>query len=355
MPSTTAEPLPTERRRTVHPATVRPQHRRNALIAVALLILLVAALLASLAVGARPIPIPVVLDALRAPDPTLPDHAVIWDGRLPRTLTGLLAGAGLGVAGALMQAVTRNPLADPGLLGVNAGAAFAIVLGVGFLGSTSTLTNIWFALAGAILASIGVYLVGGGGRGAADPARLTLAGVALGAVLLGLGQGLALLDPRAYDQLRAWQLGTLDVRSMEPVLVAAPFIFIGLLVALGLTRGLNAIALGDDLARAVGARLGRTRVLAVLAVTLLAGASTAVAGAIAFVGLIVPHAVRRIAGPDQRWVVGLSVLAAPTLLLVADVVGRRLTAGEVPVGVVTAFIGGPVLVAVARARRVRTL
>ncbi|MFF2844450.1 iron chelate uptake ABC transporter family permease subunit [Paenarthrobacter sp. NPDC057981] len=308
----------------------------------------------SLGVGAKFIPASTVLQAFVNPQDTA-DHAIILESRLPRTVMGIAVGVALGVAGALMQAITRNPLADPGILGVNAGASFAMVLAVGVFGVASLGGYIWFAFAGAILTAAAVYLIGTSGRNVVNPVRLTLAGVALGAVLTGVGSGLTLLNPKAFDHLRSWSIGSLDTRSMESVATVAPFMAVGLLLALFCVRGLNAIALGDDLATSLGANVNRTRILGVVAITLLSGAATAGAGAIGFVGLMIPHIARWIVGPDQRWILATTVLLSPILLLVSDVVGRIAAPGELQVGVVTAFIGAPVLIALARRRKVSGL
>ncbi|MFE4080868.1 iron chelate uptake ABC transporter family permease subunit [Paenarthrobacter sp. YIM B13468] len=316
--------------------------------------MLVGAALLSLGVGAKFIPAPTVLQAFTDPK-EIADHAIILQNRLPRTLMGIAVGIALGVAGALIQAITRNPLADPGILGVNAGASFAIVLAIGVLGVSSLSGYIWFAFAGAILTTAAVYLIGTSGRNVVNPIRLTLAGVALGAVLTSIGSGLTLLNPKAFDHLRSWSIGSLDTRSIESVLTVAPFMGAGLLLALFCVRGLNAVALGDDLATSLGANVNRTRVLGVVAITLLSGAATAGAGAIGFVGLMIPHVARWIVGPDQRWIMATTVLLSPILLLVSDVVGRIAAPGELQVGVVTAFIGAPVLIALARRRKVSGL
>ncbi|MGJ3190272.1 iron chelate uptake ABC transporter family permease subunit [Paenarthrobacter sp. FR1] len=315
---------------------------------------LLGAVVLSLGVGAKFIPASTVLEAFTNPQDTA-DHAIILESRLPRTLMGIAVGVALGVAGALIQAITRNPLADPGILGVNAGASFAIVLAIGVFGIGSLSGYIWFAFAGAILTTAAVYLIGTSGRNVVNPIRLTLAGVALGAVLTGIGSGLTLLNPKAFDHLRSWSIGSLDTRSMVSVLTVAPFMGAGLLVALFCVRGLNAVALGDDLATSLGANVNRTRILGVVAITLLSGAATAGAGAIGFVGLMIPHVARWIVGPDQRWILATTVILSPILLLVSDVVGRVAAPGELQVGVVTAFIGAPVLIALARRRKVSGL
>ncbi|RFC66519.1 Fe(3+)-siderophore ABC transporter permease [Fulvimarina endophytica] len=333
------------------PATGILRSRRVLLLAVGLL--LVAALsLASLLVGARPIAPSVALQALLHFDPTSFDQIVIHDYRLPRTVLSLLVGAAFGVSGALIQSATRNPLADPGILGVNAGAAFAVTLAVGLFGLRSVKAYLWFALGGAALVTLAVHALGTVGRGEADPVRLVLAGTALSAVLGGIGSGLTLLDPQAFDALRSWSIGSVAGRDMGVAVTVAPFVGLGLAFALLLARPLNALALGQDLAATLGANVAHVRLGVVVAVTLLAGAGTAAAGPIGFLGLMVPHALRWLVGPDQRWIVALTVLYAPTLLLLADIVGRLvLFPGELEAGIVTALIGAPVLIALARHRR----
>lgn len=322
---------------------------------VVLLVALAAAVLASLAVGTRAIPPAEVLQILLGND-TGANASVINDLRVPRTLIGLVAGAALGVSGALIQAVTRNPLADPGILGVNAGAAFAMAIGTGLAGVTGSFGTLALAYAGAFGASVLVYAIGSLGAGGGSPVRLILAGVALGAVLAGITSAIVLTDRARFAGMTAWQSGSLLDRDVGLLTWAGPLVLLGLGVALAIGSSLNAIALGDDLASALGARVVRTRVFAVLAVMLLAGSATALAGPISFVGLMVPHAVRWIVGPDQRWIIAHSVLAAPVLLLLADVVGRVvMPPGELPAGIVTALIGAPVLIVLVRRRRASEL
>jgi len=312
-------------------------------------------LLASIAVGSKDIPISTVLDALFAYDDS-DDHAIIQALRVPRTLMGLTVGIALGMAGALIQALTRNPLADPGILGVNAGAAFFVVLAVGLFGLTSIQSYIWFAFLGAIVTTVLVYAVGSAGRGGATPVRLTLAGVAIGAVLTGISSGITLLDPTTFDRMRQWGAGSLVAPGYETLWAVLPFIVIGLAIAMLVARSLNAVALGDDLAAALGANLMRTRAFVVVATTLLAGAATAAAGPIGFVGLMVPHVARWIVGPDQRWIFLFTAVLAPVLLLTADIAGRLvMRPGELQVGIVTAFVGAPVLILLARRRKVSGL
>ena len=308
--------------------------------------------IASLLTGARAVAPSTGFDALFAYDPASAEHIIIRDYRLPRTLLGLLCGAAFGVSGALIQAVTRNPLADPGILGVNAGAAFFVTLAVGLLGFHAISSYLWFAFLGAIAVALVVYAVGSCGRDGASPARLVLSGVALSAVLGGIGSAITLLDPRAFDGLRVWSIGSLSGRNMDVVLTVAPFIICGLVLSLCVAPSLNAVALGDDPSRALGVNLVRTRIVVVIAVTLLAGAATAAAGPIGFVGLMVPHVVRWLSGPDQRWIIAFTVLCSPILLLTADIAGRLvLFPGELEAGIVTAFVGAPVLIALARRQR----
>jgi iron complex transport system permease protein len=313
------------------------------------------AALLSLAVGSRSIPLREVVDAVFAGGDSQ-NASVVLDLRVPRTLLGAVVGVGLGLAGALMQALTRNPLADPGLLGVNAGAAAAVVTAIGLLGITSPTGFVWFAFAGAAVASVVVYVIGSLGRGGSTPVRLALAGMALTAALVAYVYAVALTDPLLLQRYNLWAVGTLADRGMEMVRLAAPFVAAGALMAFGLARALNALALGEDAARALGAHAGRTRVVAAAAVTLLCGAATAAAGPISFVGLTVPHVARAITGPDERWVMAYSVVLAPTLLLLADVLGRvAARPGEVQVGIVLAFVGVPVFIALVRRRRIAGL
>lgn len=247
---------------------------------------------------------------------------VVRELRLPRTLVGLMVGAALGVAGAVMQATTRNPLADPGLLGVNAGASAAVVFGIGVVGLSSFTSLVWFAFLGAAVATVLVYVLGASGRAGPTPVRLALAGAAVSASLGGLIGGLTVFNAASYDYMRFWMVGSLAGRDTGLVRDLLPFVAVGLLLALLMARPLNALALGDELGKALGTRVARTRLVAVVAVTLLCGAATAAAGPIGFVGLVVPLVARWLTGPDLRWVLPYSMLLAPILLLVSDILGR---------------------------------
>lgn len=312
-----------------------------------ILLLLAAAL--SLLIGARPLPVSTVMDALSGTCRSA-DCTIVLDARLPRTLAGLLAGAALGLAGALMQTLTRNPLADPGILGVNSGASFAIVLGAALFGFSSPLEQMSLAFCGALAASLLVAFTGSQGGGQLSPVRLTLAGVALAAVLEGLTNGIALLNPDVYDQLRFWQAGSLDIRSLQTLKVVVLPVLAAIALALGLSRSLNSLNLGADTATALGNKVARTQLLGLLAITVLSGGATALVGPIAFIGLMMPHVARWLAGADHRWSLPVTLIATPALLLIADVIGRVLVPGEMRVSVVSAFIGAPVLIFLVRRR-----
>ncbi|KQN63573.1 Fe(3+)-siderophore ABC transporter permease [Erwinia sp. Leaf53] len=327
----------------------RASRSRLPAIALALLVLLLVSI-ASLFIGAKSIAPAVVWHSLSGQLHSA-DATLIIEARLPRTLAGLLVGLALGGAGAVIQALTRNPLADPGILGVNAGASFAMVLGITLFNVSGMAGWLGLAWTGALLASVAVWLIGSLGGGRVSPVRLTLAGVALTAVLNGFTSSVSLLNPQTYDQLRFWQAGTLDIRSVDNLLLVAPAIIVGLLLALATPRSLNALSMGEELAAALGTRVIAVRLLALLAVTLLCGSATALVGPIAFIGLMVPHIARRWAGPDQRWILVGSLLLAPILLLTADIAGRLMVSGELRVSVVTALFGEPVLIWLVRRQK----
>ncbi|MEO3819104.1 iron chelate uptake ABC transporter family permease subunit [Plantactinospora sp. B24E8] len=326
------------------------------LVATAVLVVLS---LVSIAVGSRSIPLDEVVRALvdrHAPgiDPQI--EAIIWGVRLPRTLLGLLVGAALGLSGALMQGLTRNPLADPGLLGVSAGAALGIVVAVGGFGIAAIYGYIWFAFVGALVASLVVYFLGGLGRGGSTPVKVALAGVAVTFLLNSVTNAVVLRDPESLNRYRFWAAGSLAGPDGTTVLQVLPFLAIGTVLALATAPALNSLALGDDVATALGRRVRLVRLQGTLAVTLLAGAAVAVAGPIVFVGLVVPHVARLITGPDHRWLLPLTMVLAPSLLMLADVVGRVVARpGEVGVGIIAAFIGGPFFIALVRRRRLAEL
>jgi len=270
---------------------------------------------------------------------------------LPRTLVAVMVGVALGLSGALMQGLTRNPLADPGILGVSAGAALAVVVGIFVFGVGSLTGYVWFAFAGAAVTSFVVYALGALGRDGATPVKPALAGAAVTAFLGSITTTVLLLDVATLDQYRFWGVGSVSGRDMTLAAQVAPFLLVGAAMALSAGRSLNALALGDDVARSLGARVGLSRIFSAVAVVVLVGGATAAAGPIGFVGLTVPHVARAITGPDYRWVLAYSAVLAPSLLLLSDVLGRVVArAGEIQVGIVTAVIGAPVFIALVRRR-----
>nr|WP_240529292.1 iron ABC transporter permease [Streptomyces antioxidans] len=318
-----------------------------------LAVLLVAAIGLSLAVGSGQVPLGDVLSGLFHPDRTQRAQLIVREVRIPRTAAGVLAGVALGLAGTVMQGVARNPLADPGLLGVNAGASVFVVFAISVLTLTEPRQYIWFGFLGACLAAVLVYGIGSLGREGATPVKLALSGAAVAAALGALTSAMLLTDSRTFDQFRFWQVGSLSGRESGVLWQALPFIAVGCVLALALGPQLNTLALGDDTARGLGQRIALARLGAAACVVLLCGAATVVAGPIAFVGLAVPHAARLITGPDYRWILPYSALLAPAALLLADVIGRLIARpGEVQVGVMTAALGATPFILLVRRRNV---
>lgn len=318
----------------------------------ALSVLLVGLVLVSFVVGEKNVALSDTLDAVLAFDPSNNDHLLVRHLRVPRTLLAVIVGCALGVAGAVMQALTRNPLADPGILGVNAGAAAAIAVAIAFFGSTDVVDYMWFGLLGAAVAGVAVYLLGGLRRGT-DPVRVVLAGAALTVVLLALTQVVLVnSDELVFDQFRHWTVGSLQGRGAAVLAPVAAVVVGGLVVAASLVRALDAAVLGSDISRALGVHPVRVWGLAALAVITLAGGATAAAGPIGFVGLTAPHVARFLTGPDHRWVIPYSMLISAVLIVGADAIGRVVARpGEVGVGIVVALIGGPFFVYLVRRGR----
>lgn len=318
----------------------------------ALVMVLLLAVAASLALGARSIAPAEVWRALTDPVAGDTAHLVVRDIRVPRTLLGLVGGLALGVAGALMQGLTRNPIADPGLLGVNAGASLAVVGAISVLGIQDAAGWIWFAFGGAALATALVYGAASAGWEGATPVRLALIGAAVTAFATSLVTLVLLSDQRTLGEYRFWQVGSLAGRPASLVWSVVPFVVVGLVLALGSARLLDALALGDDVARGLGHSVDRGRLLVALAVVLLCGSAVSLVGPVAFVGLVAPHVARALVGPMHRRILLLSALIGPSLLLLADVVGRLVARpAEVEAGVVVAVIGAPVLLVVVRRAR----
>ncbi|MER7901079.1 iron chelate uptake ABC transporter family permease subunit [Streptomyces sp. NPDC096046] len=344
------ESPPEQRAETVPAPSNRRAVRAFGLVLSVGILVLVA--LASIAIGAKELSLGQVWHGLFEDSGTYGD--VVVAERVSRTVLGLLAGAALGLAGAVLQALTRNPLADPGLLGINAGASAAVVTAITYFGVTSLSGYVWFAFFGA--AGVGALVWFLGGSRGATPVRLALAGTAISAALYGYLQAVMIMDEAALGKMRFWTVGSLASATDSTITQVLPFLLAGTVLALALARPLNAMAMGDDTAKALGADLNRTRALSMLAATVLCGAATAACGPIVFVGLMVPHVVRSFTGPDLRWILPYAAILSPVLLLGADVIGRIVARpSELQVGIVTAILGGPVFILLVRRRRTAQL
>lgn len=310
----------------------------------------------SITLGARGVGLGTIVRAFTDVDPDSASQGVIRELRVPRTLIGLLAGAALGLGGAILQGVTRNPLGDPGIMGINSGAAMFIVVGITVLGTQRVSVYIWLAFAGAAVATVLVYGIASFGREGATPVKLALAGAAVTAVASSVTSGVVLTDLDALNELRFWQVGALAGRTTPVLQQTAPFLLLGIVVAVWAGRSLNGLALGDDLAVALGQRVRLTRAVLFATIAVLCGAATAAIGPIVFLGLVVPHVARAICGPDYRWILAFSAVIAPAVLLAADVVGRLVVApGELQVGVVLGVLGAPAFIALIRVRNLAQL
>ena len=310
---------------------------------------LLLAMLASIAFGAADIDAQTVWQAIVAFNPEDTNHLIIQTLRLPRAVTAALVGASLAVAGAIMQGLTRNPLADPGLLGIEAGAAFAIVGAVFLFQINSLSTYAIFAFAGGGFTAIAVYLLGSLGRGGPTPLKLTIAGAAISALISSLTTAVLLFNQRTLEEVRFWLVGSVAGRDFGLISQALPYVAVGLGVALVMGRQITTLSLGDDVAKGLGQNTAWIKGLCAVAVVLLAGASVALAGPVGFVGLVIPHVVRFFVGVDYRWILPYSVLLGGTFLVTSDVIGRVIARpSELAVGVMTALIGGPVFVALVR-------
>ena len=334
-------------------STYLPKH--FAAVFIISIILIAVCILASLMFGARPLRLQEVLDVLLKQNPDSYAASVV-DKRVLRTIFCLCCGAALGISGALMQSVTRNPIADPSILGVNTGAALFVVCGMAFFQISTASQYIWFALAGAIITAVFVFGIGSMGRGGATPLKLVLAGAATSVALSSLVT--AVMIPRSYvmNQFRFWQVGSVGAGTWDSVSTIIPFLVIGILVALISAPALNALALGDEEATGLGVKTGLLRFVAAFAGVILCGATTAVAGPIGFVGLLATHLIRLILGPDLRVLIPMSAITGAIILTISDVAGRLIgRPGELEVGVLTAFIGAPLLIILAMKAKVRSL
>lgn len=282
--------------------------------------------------------------------------ALVVRERIPRTIFGIMAGASLGISGALMQSITRNPIADPSILGVNTGASLFVVIGIAFFNINSANQYIWLALAGAGITAVIVYFIGSIGNGGTTPIKLALAGAATSAVLTSLVSAIILPRSDAMDKFRFWQVGSIGGANWDSIRLILPFVIFGLIISVAATPALNVLALGDDVATGLGVNIGVIRVICAVAGVILSGATTAIAGPIAFIGLMIPHTIRLIFGSNLNGIVPLSAIGGAALLIISDVIGRVIgSPGEVQVGIITAFIGAPILIMIARKAKVRAI
>ena len=321
----------------------------------ALGLLLVAAVL-GLGLGSHPLPPGRVLDAVLSYDSSNDEHLLVVISRLPRIVLGVLVGAALGLSGALMQSLTRNPLADPGILGINAGASIFVVTGIAYFGAAHISQYIWLAFLGAGLTSVAVYALGSVRRGEATPMRIALAGTAITIALTAVTQMILISNESAFAVFRYWSVGSLQGRGLDVSLTISPFLLAGTVIALLHIRSLNAMVLGEETAASLGTNVVASRLGVALAVVLLAGTATAAAGPISFIGLGAAHIVRQFVGSDHRYVIPLSLLVGAALLTVADAAGRAIVApGELPTGIAAALVGAPIFISLVRSRRVALL
>lgn len=327
--------------------------RLTGLLVVALVVIVLCGL--SLAFGSRAVTFDDFVAVLAGHNDTVSQAAIIT--RLPRTVLALLVGAALAVAGATMQAITRNPVADPGILGVTNGAALSVVGGLAFFGVTAPLGQMAFAVGGAALAAVFVYTVGSLGRGGATPLKLALAGAATSAAFASLVSAVMLPRIDLLQSFQSWQVGGVGGADWSRIALTAPALAVGALICFATARGMNSLALGDDMAAGLGENVARTRIIAAVGAVVLTGAATAIAGPIGFVGLVIPHVCRMLVGTDHRWLLPFSALAGAGLLVAADIIGRVAspTAQEIQVGIVTVIIGAPFFIWIVRRQKVREL
>nr|WP_314841993.1 iron ABC transporter permease [uncultured Microbacterium sp.] len=332
----------------------RPVWARTVWLLVGLGVVLLLCVL-SVSFGVRAVSIDDVVAALSGQDETIAQAAIVK--RFPRTVLALLVGAALALSGATMQAVTRNPIADPGILGVSNGASLAVVMGLSFLGLTNPYGQMALAIAGAAIAATFVYTVGSLGRGGATPLKLALAGAATSAAFASLISAIMLPRVDLLQAFQSWQIGGVGGAEWPRIAITAPVLAVGALICVASSRGMNSLALGDDMAKGLGEHVFRTRLLSALGAVILAGAATAIAGPIGFVGLVIPHVCRMLIGTDHRWLLPFSAMAGAALLLASDIVGRVISPSseEIQVGIITAIIGAPFFIWIVRRQKVREL
>lgn len=332
----------------------RPAWARTLWLLVGVGVLLVLCVL-SVCFGVRAVSIDDIFAALSGLSDTLAQAAIVK--RLPRTVLAILVGAALALSGATMQAVTRNPIADPGILGVSNGASLAVVIGIAFLGLADPYGQMFFAIVGAAVAATFVYTVGSLGRGGATPLKLALAGAATSAAFASLISAIMLPRVDLLQTFQSWQVGGVGGAEWSRIAVTAPVLAVGALICFASSRGMNSLALGDDMAKGLGEHVFRTRLTSALGAVILAGAATAIAGPIGFVGLVIPHVCRMLIGTDHRWLLPFSALGGAALLLASDIIGRVIapSSEEIQVGIITAIVGAPFFIWIVRRQKVREL
>lgn len=339
---------------TVVSAALHEGRRRRIVYLLVIGAVLFAISIASVAVGVRSIPLSEIVAGIQGSAEEL--QQAIIDKRVLRTALAVLLGAALGVAGAVMQGVTRNPLADPGILGVNMGAALAVVIGIAWFGMYQPVSFVWVGILGAGVTAVFVYVVGSLGRGGATPLKLALAGAATTVAFSSFISAVVLPRNDIADGVRSWQIGNVSGATANNVLTFLPFFLTGMVLCWASARGLNSLALGDDLAAGLGEHVVLTRAAASAGAVILCGAATAIAGPIGFVGLVIPHVVRLVVGVDHRWMMPFSALGGAVLLSAADILGRLVARpAEIDVGIITALIGGPFFIYIVRKHKVREL
>ncbi|WP_347124568.1 iron ABC transporter permease [Microbacterium sp. SY138] len=332
----------------------RPVLVRTLWLLIGLVVLVVLTIL-SISFGVRAVSFDDIAAALTGHTDTIAQAAIVK--RIPRTVLALLVGAALALSGATMQAVTRNPIADPGILGVSNGASLAVVCGIAFFGLADPYGQMAFAIAGAGLAAVFVYTVGSLGRGGATPLKLALAGAATSAAFASLISAVMLPRVDLLQTFQSWQIGGVGGAEWPRIALTAPVLATGALICFLCSRGMNSLALGDEMAKGLGENVFRTRMISALGAVILAGAATAIAGPIGFVGLIIPHVCRMLVGTDHRWLLPFSAIAGAALLTASDIVGRVIapSSEEIQVGIITAIIGAPFFIWIVRRQKVREL
>lgn len=324
-------------------------------VSMLLLILFLSSIVLSVAFGSRAVSFTGIIDGLFHPDVTSHEATVVRQ-RIARTIFSIMCGAALGVSGALMQSVTRNPIADPSILGVNTGASLFVVCGIAFFNSSAASDYIWLAIIGAIITAIFVFSIGSLGASGATPLKLVLAGAATSAILSSLVTAIMIPRTNVIDEFRFWQVGSVGAGNWTSVQLLLPFLLIGILLAICTAPALNALALGDEVATGLGVRTGMLRMIAAFAGVLLCGVVTALAGPIGFIGLLATHLIRLVIGADIRFIVPLAALAGASILTISDVCGRFLgSPGELEVGILTAFIGAPILILITMKAKMRAI